>query len=94
MTTFRSGTYLIIILWLVFWTGARDLTLAAPGESHEAMSPAPTMTGSCAAPPPTTAPMVAPGPSYTTLNCGEVRIDSRAAGQQSGLGAAYLGMST
>src|SRR6185437_15806625 len=41
MTTFRSGTYLIIILWLVFWTGARDLTLAAPGEliiTHASMS--------------------------------------------------------
>jgi ABC-type nitrate/sulfonate/bicarbonate transport system substrate-binding protein len=41
MTTFRSGTYLIIIFWLVFWTGARDLTLAAPGEliiTHASMS--------------------------------------------------------
>jgi len=41
MPTLRSGTYLIAILWLVFWTGSRDLSLAAPGEviiTHASMS--------------------------------------------------------
>ena len=41
MITRRSETYLIAILWLLFWTGSRDLSLAASGEviiAHASMS--------------------------------------------------------
>src|SRR5689334_25435985 len=41
MTTFRSGTYLIAMLCLVFWTGARGFALAASGDviiTHASMS--------------------------------------------------------
>src|ERR1044071_6526421 len=41
MTRFRSGTHLVAILWLIFWTGSRDVSLAASGEviiTHASMS--------------------------------------------------------